>query len=98
LFLRYFSSLASSIKSAYLKWLLPADWATNISSSATSVHDVGTVAASPLLSKYTILSCPQVCLLSTNSYSLLYWGINGWMILNVFLLSTQDVVDSLCER
>ncbi|MDP3012241.1 MAG: hypothetical protein Q8N27_05935 [Candidatus Hydromicrobium sp.] len=82
----------------YLKLHLPADCRLNRSGSATSVHEVNTVAASPFLSKYTTLSWPQLSLLSTNSYSLLYWGINGWMILNVFLLLTQDVVDSLCEH
>ncbi len=56
------------------------------------------VAKSPFFLKYTTLSRPQASFRSTNSYSFLYWGMNGWMILNVFLPSARNVVDDLCER
>jgi len=69
--------LDNSTKSEYLKLHLPADCITKMSGSAASVHEVKIVAALPFSSKYTTLSWPQVCLLSTNSYSFLYWGING---------------------
>ncbi|MCG2789879.1 MAG: hypothetical protein L6405_08055 [Actinomycetia bacterium] len=81
-----------------MKLLLPADCRLNRSGSATSVHEVGIVAKSPFFLKYTTLSCPQASLLSTNSCSFLYWGMNGWVILNVFLPSARNVVDVLCER